>query len=341
MKVLVTGSAGFIGFSVAKMLLNENIDVVGIDNINSYYDVKLKYDRVNKLKQISSASKGKFKFYKFDICDQKKLKNVILKNKINYIIHLAAQAGVRHSIKKPHDYIESNIRGFVNILEEARYNKIQHLLFASTSSVYGLNAKIPSKEKDNTDYPIQLYAATKKSNELMAHAYSYLYNLRITGMRFFTVYGPWGRPDMALFKFVKSIYENKPIKIFNFGNHKRNFTYIDDICKRIVFLLKQKSKVSKINKNKTKNTVQFKIYNIGNEKSISLLKFIKLIEKNLKKKSKRKFFKKQLGDVVQSKACMTKFIKVSKIKSYTKIEQGIKNFIDWYKIYYLNNKIKN
>ena len=270
---LITGSAGFIGFHLSKKLLSEGFNVLGVDNLNNYYDQRIKQDRNKILKKYKN-----YKFNKIDIKDYKKLDRIFRKNSIHGVVNLAAQAGVRYSLKNPRSYIENNINGFFNILELSKKYRIKKFIYASTSSIYGLQKKFPLKENFNTDNPIQLYAATKKSNELMATSYSHLYKMDTVGLRFFTVYGPWGRPDMALFKFTKNIIKGKPIEVFNKGNHERDFTYVDDIVNGIFNII--------INK---KSKSGAKIFNIGNGKKIKLLKYIQLIEKNLNRKSKKIF----------------------------------------------------
>ena len=322
MSILVTGAAGFIGYHLIKKTLNKNKEVIGIDNINSYYDIILKKDRINKLKK-----NKKFSFYKVDLSNYKKINNIVKKNKIKIIIHLAAQAGVRYSIKNPRSYFNSNLEGFFNILEVSRHNKIKHLIYASTSSVYGDSKKFPLNENDRTDQPLSFYAATKKSNEVMAHSYSYIYNLPCTGVRFFTVYGPFGRPDMALFKFTKKIINNHTIELFNNGNHFRDFTYVDDIVDGIYLLINKQSK----------KTIPYQIFNIGNGTPKKLIDYLKHIEKNLKKISKTKKLPLQVGDVVKTHSNINKLKKYTGYKPKTNIKIGISRFIEWYKDYYRTN----
>lgn len=335
MNILVTGGAGFIGFHVAKKLLEQNKQVVVIDNINNYYDKKLKKSRLLELYKI----KGKnFSFHKVDITNFEKTKNVFKNYKFNKVIHLAAQAGVRFSLKQPREYINSNIIGFFNILELSRLFNIKHLVYASSSSVYGESKHKKFKENQVADHPIQLYAATKRSNEIMAHSYSALYNLPTTGLRFFTVYGPWGRPDMALFNFTKKILTNKKIQIFNNGNHSRDFTYIDDIANAVIQISNQIPKkiraTFKPNNDASFSFYPYKIYNIGCGTRIPLMKYISLIEKNLQKISKKIFLPKQKGDIADVLSCSKRFKSEFKIKNFTKVEQGVKKFIDWYRNYY-------
>lgn len=331
MAILVTGCAGFIGFHLAKKLIEKNLLVVGIDDLNKYYDVKLKKDRLKILNK--NTKKGKFKFYKADISNIDDIKKVFKKHNIDYVVNLAAQAGVRYSIQNPEAYVKSNLVGFANILENCKNNKVKHLLYASTSSVYGSNTKFPYKEKHRADHPIQFYAATKRSNELMAHSYSHLFKLPTTGLRFFTVYGPWGRPDMALYKFTKNIIQNKYIDLYNKGNHSRSFTYIDDIVFAIISLLK---KTPKIKRNSKK--APFRIINIGNDKSETLMNYVKVIEKKLNKKAKKKLLPLQKGDIKSTVADITLLKNTTKFKPKTSISDGISKFIDWYLMYNKKNK---
>ena len=324
MKILITGVAGFIGFHLTKKLLESQSDIVGIDNLNDYYDQKLKLSRLSLLK------KEGLKFLKIDITHKDVIKKFFQKEKFDVIFHLAAQAGVRHSIEKPHAYMESNIDGFLNILEGARQNKIKHLIYASSSSVYGINQKKPFSEVDSTDEPISLYAASKKSNENMAYSYSHLYKIPCTGLRFFTVYGPWGRPDMAYFKFVRQILNNKKINIFGQGKMSRDFTYIDDVVHAIVKLT---SIIPKIDL-KNKKMAPHEIYNVGNSNTENLEKFISVIEEKLKIKADRNYMPMQPGDVIETSADITKINKVIDFIPQTSIENGLALFIDWYKSYY-------
>ena len=324
MKILVTGCAGFIGYHLTKKLIKKNIKVIGVDNVNSYYDTELKKAR---LRDLYSTKKKKFLFFKTDIHNRKKLDNIFKKNKkITHVVNLAAQAGVRYSISNPNSYVESNLLGFANILENCRNYKVKNLIFASTSSVYGTNKKMPYKESDETDSPIQFYAATKKSNEVMAYSYSHLYKINTTGLRFFTVYGPWGRPDMALFKFTKNIIAGKKIDIFNYGNHSRDFTYIDDIVDAIYILIKRKNKLSK--------KIPFEILNIGKGQSDKLTKYISQIEKCLNKKSKKNFLSLQKGDIVKTLADTSKLKKITKKNKFTPIHIGVEKFVNWYLDYF-------
>ena len=324
MKILITGAAGFIGFHACIKFLNEGFTVIGVDNLNSYYDVELKK---NRIKEIKKNKKRKFNFIKLDLKNFDKLEKIFKKNKFVFVLHLEAQAGVRYSLINPFSYLDSNIIGFFNVLQLSKNFKIRHFTYASTSSVYGGNKKMPFSEKDNTDIPLQLYAATKKSNELIAYSYSHLFKLKTTGLRFFTVYGPWGRPDMALFKFVKNIIQKKPIDIFNNGKHSRDFTYVDDIVQGIYRIIVSKNKNSK-------KKIPYQVFNIGRGKSEKLMDFIKEIENNLKIKSKKKFLPLQKGDVEKTYADTSKLFKNFNYKPKVSIKIGIKNFVNWYTRYY-------
>lgn len=326
-KILVTGVAGFIGFHVCQRLLNENRQVVGLDNLNDYYEISLKKDRLRQLKLFHQ-----FEFYYLDIENQEAVSQLFIRYNFDIVIHLAAQAGVRYSLQNPHAYINSNITGFLNILEGCRHTSIKHLIFASSSSVYGANRKIPFSVNDTVDAPVSLYAATKKANELMAHTYSHIYNIPITGLRFFTVYGPWGRPDMAYFSFTKAITEKQPIKIFNQGKMQRDFTYIDDIVEGIIKLI-YKSSVP-VNSTQTSSTPRYKIYNIGNNKPIKLLDFVEALEKCIGVKAEREFLPMQPGDVEVTYADIDDLIQDVGFKPNTSIEVGLRNFVDWYREYY-------
>ena len=347
MKILVTGTAGFIGFHLAGKLSKEGYDVVGLDNINDYYDVNLKYGRLKESgieepfdygKLIFSKKYPNYAFIKLDLKDKSSIDDLFRKEKFDAVCHLAAQAGVRYSLKDPYSYIDSNIYGFLNILEACRNFNVENLSFASSSSVYGLNKKQPFSEQDNVDHPISLYAATKKSNELMAHTYSYLYGLKTTGLRFFTVYGPWGRPDMALFKFVKNILEDRPIDVYNYGRMQRDFTYIDDIIEGVVRVIKNPARPNEdwdaLNPDPSSSKVAYKIYNIGNNAPIGLESFIEIIEKELGKKAKKNYLPMQPGDVESTYADVTALIDDLGYKPYTPPKVGVKNFIDWYRWFY-------
>ncbi|MDL2124623.1 MAG: NAD-dependent epimerase [Deltaproteobacteria bacterium] len=332
-RVLVTGAAGFIGFHLSMRLLKDGCHVTGIDNLNSYYDVKLKEARLERLTSFEN-----FSFYKMDISDKKSLEEIFNNTKYDVVVNLAAQAGVRYSIENPHAYVDSNIVGFVNLLEACRHNDVKHLVFASSSSVYGANTKMPFSVHNNVDHPVSLYAATKKANELMAHAYSHLYGLHCTGLRFFTVYGPWGRPDMALFLFTKAILEEKPIKVFNQGRMQRDFTYIDDITEGVVRIMGRLPEPDPTwngdNPDPGTSYARYKIYNIGNNNPVELMEFIGVIEKVLGKKAKKEFLELQPGDVPATYADIDDLIKDVGFKPETTIETGIKQFILWYNEYY-------
>ena len=338
MKVLVTGAAGFIGFYVSKVLLSKGHVVVGLDNINDYYDVNLKFDRLNELgidkteaSKFNSLCKSKsedFTFIRMNLEDRQALPELFKTEKFDIVCNLAAQAGVRYSLENPETYVDSNLVGFLNILECCRNNDIKHLVYASSSSVYGMNKKIPFSTDDNVDHPISLYAATKKSNELMAHTYSHLFKIPTTGLRFFTVYGPWGRPDMAMFLFTDAIVNDRPIKVFNHGNMERDFTYIDDIVEGVVRII-EKPATQRIESNNL-----YKVYNIGNNNSVKLLDFIKEIEVNLDKVSTKNMMEMQPGDVERTWADVDELIKDYDYRPNTSIKQGVKSFIDWFKNYY-------
>ena len=332
-KVLVTGSAGFIGFHLSKKLIELGYTVVGIDNLNDYYDVKLKEDRNSILLNLEN-----YIFIKGSIEDKNIIDKVFEENNIDYVVNLAAQAGVRYSLINPYAYIESNIMGFLNILEMSRINNVKHLVYASSSSVYGANKKMPFSEHDNVNHPVSIYAATKKSNELMAHTYSHLYNLPTTGLRFFTVYGPWGRPDMAPMLFTNAIVEDRPIKIFNYGKMRRDFTYIDDIVEGIIGAMKnipQKNEEwDRINMDPSTSYAPYRIYNIGNNEPVELMTFIETIEKNLGKEAKKEMMPMQPGDVEETYANVDDLINDIRFKPNTSIEKGVEGFIKWYKKYY-------
>ena len=325
MKFLITGVSGFIGMHVCKRLLDSGYEVIGIDNINSYYDVSLKKDR---LKQIHSKN-NQFKFYKIDILEYKKLEKVFEESNFDYVIHLAAQAGVRYSLENPKSYIDSNLNGFFNIIELSKIYSVKHFYYASSSSVYGLNKKFPWKENHNTDAPAALYGATKKSNELIAFSYSNLFKLKTTGLRFFTVYGPWGRPDMSLFIFTKAIFEGKQIKLYNKGDMVRDFTYIDDVTEAIF-------KLVNINITTKDNDIEnnFEIFNIGLGEPISLMKYIEIIEKEIGKKASINYLPMQKGDIKFTFADNTKLKKYINFMPKVTPKEGIRSFVNWYKKYY-------
>ncbi len=335
MKILVTGAAGFIGFHVSRILLKKQHEVVGLDNINDYYDVELKYARLaelgiakNEAKVFNNPSEGsnKFKFVRMNLEDGQLLTELFDSEQFDVVCNLAAQAGVRYSLENPRAYIDSNIVGFLNVLECCRHHQIKHLVYASSSSVYGLNKKIPFETSDSVDYPVSLYAASKKSNELMAHTYSHLYKIPTTGLRFFTVYGPWGRPDMAMFLFTEAMIKGQPIKVFNNGNMERDFTYIDDIVEGVVRILEKKPDVPE--------GAPYKVYNIGNNNSVRLTKFIEAIEHTLGVKAKKELLPMQPGDVVKTWANVEGLINDYGYSPNTSIEDGISAFINWYKVYY-------
>ena len=333
MKYLITGAAGFIGFHLSKRLLEQGNSVVGIDNLNEYYDVNLKKARLNKLKD-----NPEFTFYKLDLIDRKGIKKLFSENRFDSVVNLAAQSGVRYSLTNSHAYVDSNIVGFLNVLEGCRNSEIKHLVFASSSSVYGANTKMPFSAHHNVDHPLSLYAATKKSNELMAHAYSSLYKLPCTGLRFFSVYGPMGRPDMALFLFTKAILESKPIDVFNHGKMKRDFTYIDDIVEGVIRVT-DKIPASDTGWNSdipdsATSYAPYRIYNIGNNNSVELVKFIEVLEDCLGKKAEKNLLPMQPGDVPESYADVDDLINDVGLKPSTPIEKGIKKFVEWYLDYY-------
>ena len=334
MRVLVTGSAGFIGNHVSLRLLEEGRDVVGIDNLNSYYDVNLKRRRIERLTPFENYINAPI-----DINDQDKLNKVFKDYKIDQIIHLAAQAGVRHSLTAPRDYIDANISGFLNILEACRNFGTKHLVYASTSSVYGGNTKIPFSEHDSTNHPKSIYAATKKTNELMAHSYSHLFNFPVTGLRFFTVYGPWGRPDMALFKFTKAILNNKPIDLYNNGNMKRDFTYIDDIVESITHILAKAPEIdSNWNSNlpdpATSGIAPYRVYNVGSNNPVNLIDFVEILEIKLGREAVKNYMPMQPGDVDTSWANVDELAQNIDYTPITPIDKGIHNFVDWYLDYF-------
>jgi UDP-glucuronate 4-epimerase len=331
--ILITGSAGFIGFSLCEALLKRGDDIIGIDNHNNYYDPKLKDKRLEILKKYSN-----YKHFKVDLSDQKNLEEIFKNHKIQKVVNLAAQAGVRYSIENPIAYINSNIVGFAHVLENCRKYKVEHLVYASTSSVYGANTQMPFSEHHNTNHPLSVYAASKKSNELMAHTYSYLHQLPTTGLRFFTVYGPWGRPDMALFKFTKNILEKKPIDVFNNGKHTRDFTYVDDIVEGVTKTLDSSAK-SNLDWNSSKpdpatSKAPWRIYNIGNNKPVKLMDYIDALEKTLGKKAQINFLPLQPGDVPDTYASADNLKKEFNYKPSTTIIEGVSNFVKWYKNYY-------
>jgi UDP-glucuronate 4-epimerase len=333
MKFLITGAAGFIGFHTSQYLLDRGDTVIGVDNINDYYDPSLKEARLSQLKD-----NDRFTFYKIDIIDKDAVNTIFETESPEHIIHLAAQAGVRYSIENPYAYIDSNITGFMNILEACRHNPIKHLVFASSSSVYGSNTNMPFSVNDNVDHPLSIYAATKKSNELMAHTYSNLFDIPVSGLRFFTVYGPWGRPDMALFIFTRKILNGEAIDVFNEGKHKRDFTYIDDIVEGVV-RVSDNVATSNPEWNSDKpdpatSKAPYRLYNVGNNSPVELMYFIEQIEKNLNKKADKNYLPLQAGDVPATYANVDALINYVGYSPSTSIESGIENFIKWYKDYY-------
>jgi UDP-glucuronate 4-epimerase len=331
--VLVTGAAGFIGFHLSQRLLANNYAVIGIDSMNDYYDVNLKKSRLDHL-----VKHQNFTFKQVDLINKSELNSLFDSYQIPYVVNLAAQAGVRYSIINPYAYLDSNLHGFLNIIEACRHHNVEHLVYASSSSVYGANKKMPFSIHHNVDHPISLYAASKKANELMAHTYSALYNLPTTGLRFFTVYGPYGRPDMALFIFTKAILEGKPIEVYNHGNMKRDFTYVDDIIESIVRLIPKPSKPNAewngLNPDPATSFAPYRVFNIGNNKPVDLMKFIDIIEEKLGKKAIRTLLPLQDGDVPETYADVDDLIRETGFKPSTPIEVGVGNFVDWYLEYY-------
>lgn len=336
-KILITGAAGFIGFHLAQKLLDIGYEVVGIDNINDYYDVDLKFDRLMELgieresaeryhQKIHSSTGLNFTFIRVNLEDREQLPKIFAEHKFEQVCNLAAQAGVRYSIENPEAYIDSNVVGFLNLLECCRNYKVRHLIYASSSSVYGQNEKVPFSVEDNVDHPISLYAATKKSNELMAHTYSHLYNFKTTGLRFFTVYGPWGRPDMAMFLFTDAIVKGKPIKVFNNGDLERDFTYIDDIVEGVVKIVNSDQKNPETN---------YSLYNIGNSKPVKLMEFIEEIEKHLGTKAEKEMYPMQPGDVSRTWADVDSLKEDFDYNPHTPVSKGVKNFIAWFRDYYI------
>ena len=337
-KVLITGVAGFIGFHLAKLLLKEPYILIGIDNMNNYYDVNLKKDRLKELYKEAELLNKKLIIEEINISNKKDMELVFEKYKPDYVVNLAAQAGVRYSITNPSAYIESNIVGFSIILDLSKIYNVKHLIYASSSSVYGGNEKLPFLESDPVDHPVSLYAASKRSNELMAHTYSHLYQLPCTGLRFFTVYGPWGRPDMALYIFTKSILEGKRIKVFNNGDMIRDFTYVEDIVSSLALLLKKPARIDenfdKINPNPSKSWCPHRIFNIGNSMPVKLMEYIKIIEKETEKKAICEFLEMQPGDVKRTAANTDELEDWIGFKPTTTVEVGIKKFVKWYRNYH-------
>jgi UDP-glucuronate 4-epimerase len=333
MKILITGSAGFIGSALSVKLLNQGFNVVGIDNHNDYYDVKLKEDRLNR-----HINHPNYVHLRVDIEDEKSIKTIFKEHNFDVVVNLAAQAGVRYSIENPLAYVKTNILGFTNILEGCRHSEVKHLVYASSSSVYGSNTKMPFSIHDNIDHPLSLYAASKKSNELLAHTYSHLYQLPSTGLRFFTVYGPWGRPDMALFNFTRAILKSETIKVFNYGRHRRDFTYIDDIVEGIIRVIKKPPALNpnwdSDNPDPGSSSAPWRVYNIGNNKPVELMDYINAIEVSLKLKADKELLPLQPGDVPDTYADVSELVKDFGFKPKTSVQDGVNNFISWYKNYY-------
>jgi UDP-glucuronate 4-epimerase len=332
-KLLVTGAAGFIGFHLCQRLLARGDEVVGIDNLNDYYDVNLKRDRLKILGDYHG-----FQFLKIDLADRETIQDLFAKHRFEKVMNLAAQAGVRYSLKNPHAYVDSNVVGFVNLLEGCRHTQVKHFVFASSSSVYGANTKMPFSVHDNVNHPVSLYAATKKANELMAHSYSHLYQLPCTGLRFFTVYGPWGRPDMAYFLFTKAILEDRAIDVFNYGKMKRDFTYIDDIVDGVVRVIDNTAKPDKKwtgeRPDSATSYAPYRIYNIGNNQTVELSRFIEAIEHALGKKAKKNLLPMQAGDVPATYADIDSLVAEVGFSPSTSIDKGISQFVTWYREYY-------
>jgi len=333
MKVLVTGAAGFCGTHVVSHLLDDGVAVVGLDNLNDYYDPLLKQARVSQL----SAHDG-FRFEPIDICDTARLQSLFAAEKFDRVVHLAAQPGVRYSLQNPHAYIQSNLVGFTNILEACRIHDVEHLVYASSSSVYGANTKVPFSEKDTTDHPVSLYAATKKANELLAHSYSHLFGLPTTGLRFFTVYGPWGRPDMSPWLFTSAILEGRPIKVFNHGRMQRDFTFVEDIAQATVAVLDTipagNPSFDRQNPTPDSSYAPYRIYNVGNEKPVGLLQFIGALEKALGREAIKEFVAMQPGDIEVTKADVSALREATGFVPETPIEVGIPRWVDWYRTYH-------
>lgn len=352
MKILVTGTAGFIGFHLSKRLLDDGHEVIGIDNINNYYDVSLKYARLYETgideksieynKPVKSNKYPKYSFIKIDLTDDGNFLSLMAKEKFDVVVNLAAQAGVRYSLENPRVYVDSNVVGFLNVLEGCRNYAVKHLIYASSSSVYGLNANVPFKEDCSIAHPVSLYAATKKGNELMAHVYSYLYKIPTTGLRFFTVYGPWGRPDMSPYLFANAIFENKPIKVFNHGNMLRDFTYIDDIIEGVVRVIKHVPTSDEdwhaTNPNPATSLAPYRIYNVGNSSPVKLMDFIGAIEKACGKNAIKEYLPMQPGDVYQTNADTTRLERDMGYKPNMLLDEGVRRFVEWYKNFYIVKK---
>lgn len=329
-KILVTGAAGFIGFHVTQALLDRGERVIGLDNLNDYYDVNLKLNRLAQLERPT------FQFHKLDLADRQGIEDLFAQHQFDRVIHLAAQAGVRYSLQNPHMYVDSNVVGFLHILEGCRQQQVQHLVYASSSSVYGANRTIPFSTHQSVDHPLSLYAATKKANELMAHTYSHLYNIPTTGLRFFTVYGAWGRPDMALFSFTQAILENKPIDVFNYGKMRRDFTYIDDIVDGVVGVLDHipSATLEGVASDPGSSHAPYRLYNIGNNQPVELLHFIQVLESSIGITAKKNFLPLQPGDVLETYADIEDLQRAIGFAPKVSIEVGIPRFVEWYRSYY-------
>ncbi len=333
MKLLITGAAGFIGSRLAERLLERGEQIVGLDNLNEYYDVALKRARLERLHRFPG-----FGFFHMDLNERKAVLELFRAERFERVVNLAAQAGVRYSIENPFAYVDSNLVGFINVLEGARHNGVEHLVYASTSSVYGANTHMPFSVHQNVDHPLSLYAATKKANELMAHTYAGLYGLPCTGLRFFTVYGPWGRPDMALFKFTKNILESKPIDVFNYGNHRRDFTYVDDIVEGVIRVTDQiatpNQAWSSDKPDPGTSNAPYRIYNIGNQKPVELMRYIEVLEEYLGRKAEKNLLPLQAGDVPDTYADVQDLVRDVGYRPDTPIEVGVGRFVEWYRNYY-------
>jgi UDP-glucuronate 4-epimerase len=333
MKILVTGAAGFIGAALSQRLLDRGDEVVGVDNLNDYYDVSLKQARLEPL-----AASGRFTFARLDIADRQGMLDLFVRERPQRVVNLAAQAGVRYSFINPHAYVDTNLVGFTNVLEGCRHNGVEHLVYASSSSVYGANTRLPFSVHDNVDHPVSMYAATKKANELMAHTYSHLYGLSTTGLRFFTVYGPWGRPDMALFLFTRNILAGKPIDVFNYGKHRRDFTYIDDIVEGVVRVIDRPAQPNEDWSGEAPDSgtsyAPYRLYNIGNNNAVELGRYIEVLEECLSRKAQQNLLPLQPGDVPDTFADVDDLVRDLDYRPDTPIEVGVRRFVDWYKSYY-------